>query len=141
VFLSQSIHPEDESANDALFASKIANPSDKITQSLQQTLDAYMNLDFIVGMRLHSLILAFRHSIPFLALSYETKTNKFLESIDYTHALETKNADIDSFIHQFEALESESERVKFDLIKKNDTIQELFEKQLNAVMLNLKTIL
>lgn len=42
----------------------------------------YRSLDILWGMRLHSIILACLHAVPFIALIYDVKVKKFLEEID-----------------------------------------------------------
>ena len=124
-FLSQSIHPDDIHANDALFAKQFALPQETITKNLSETLEAYKSLDYVIGMRLHSLILAVVHAIPFVALSYETKTRELLTSLEYPYVLDVQNARLESFVELFESLMHEEKSVKFDLIAKNDTMREL----------------
>ena len=41
--------------------------------SLNNYLDVYKDLDFVVGMRFHSLVLAAMHSIPFLGIIHDNK--------------------------------------------------------------------
>lgn len=74
-------------------------------------------------MRLHSCILSVVHSIPFLALSYETKTRELLSDLDYHFSLEANNFNITSFQTLFSDLESKADDVKFALQQKNDTIK------------------
>ncbi|MFH1444049.1 MAG: polysaccharide pyruvyl transferase family protein [Candidatus Peregrinibacteria bacterium] len=44
--------------------------------------EIYSSLDVLWGIRLHSIILACLHAIPFIALIYDVKVKKFLEEID-----------------------------------------------------------
>jgi polysaccharide pyruvyl transferase WcaK-like protein len=53
-------------------------PGVKITQTIEQTLAAYPLCDVLLGMRLHSIILASVLHIPLLAVSYSTKTKTIL---------------------------------------------------------------
>lgn len=50
----------------------------------------------VVSMRLHSIILALTHHIPFVAVSYSQKTNMLLNEIswDYAHTSDAKADDI-----------------------------------------------
>lgn len=130
IFLSQSIHPDDQNANDKIFMGRFANhPNIQVTETIQETLEAYKMLDFVIGMRLHSCILSVVHSTPFLALSYETKTKELLLDLDYHFFLEANNFDITLFQTLFSDLESQASNVKLALQQKNDTIKsDLWEK-------------
>ncbi len=130
VFLSQSIHPDDQNANDKIFTEQFVNSSKiQSTKTIEETLEAYKTLDFVIWMRLHSCILSVVHSIPFLALSYETKTRELLSDLDYHFSLEANNFNITSFQTLFSDLESKADDVKFALQQKNDTIKaDLWEK-------------
>lgn len=115
VFLSQSIHPENIEANDEYFASQFAKRPEIVTKTLPQTLTAYESLDFVIGMRLHSLILATAHHIPFLALSYETKTKELMKDLDYEYTLDVKKVSFRAFKEMFEQIEANAPGVKFAL--------------------------
>jgi polysaccharide pyruvyl transferase WcaK-like protein len=78
-------------------------------------------------MRLHSLILAFVHAVPFLALSYETKTQELLRDLGYDFKVSTKTMNFEKFIEQFLRLENQTDTVKFALQAKNDTIKQQLE--------------
>jgi polysaccharide pyruvyl transferase WcaK-like protein len=98
-----------------IFSTHFSKPSDKITQSLTETLEIYPELDFVIGMRLHSLILATVHAIPFLALSYETKTQELLHDLAYDYMLNVKKGDFVDFQRKFSDLEKQAKEVKFAL--------------------------
>ncbi|MDD5041003.1 MAG: polysaccharide pyruvyl transferase family protein [Candidatus Peribacteraceae bacterium] len=44
--------------------------------------EAYRSIDMLWGMRLHSIILSCLFAVPFIALIYDVKVKKFLDSID-----------------------------------------------------------
>jgi len=52
------------------------------TLSKESVGNAYRSLQYLWGMRLHSLILACIHAVPFIALIYDVKVKNFLEEID-----------------------------------------------------------
>jgi polysaccharide pyruvyl transferase CsaB len=39
------------------------------------------HMDFVLGMRLHSIIIAAVHNVPFVGISYDPKINRFLERV------------------------------------------------------------
>ena len=47
-------------------------------KTIEDVIKAIFLCNWFLGMRLHSLICAYKLEIPFLALSYDTKTEKFL---------------------------------------------------------------
>lgn len=49
------------------------------------------NTDLIVGMRLHSLILAAHCGVPFVSLSYDPKINRFVQQVGYSQAIDSVN--------------------------------------------------
>lgn len=50
-------------------------------------LEVYQQFDFVIGMRLHSLIYSTIFNIPFFALSYDEKVENYLSYIDYKYFL------------------------------------------------------
>ena len=135
VLLSQSLHADDANANDLLFVEPFLKHSTiSATRSIQETLSMYAHLDFVIGMRLHSLILAVDHTIPFLALSYETKTRELLKDLEYDYFLDCSTFEITAFENQFNSLENEAQKVKFALQQKNDTIKADLQKQIDQLL-------
>lgn len=124
IFINHSFHPENISANDDVF---LAGLQEKYhihsTQNLEETLAMYKELEFVVGMRLHSLILSFVHAIPFFAISYGKKTDEFIRGINYEYSLAARVFDIEIFKKRFLQLEKEKNEQKFALSTKNDTIK------------------
>lgn len=126
VFLSHSIHQEDILANDYIFTRSFALKYNiKITKTIEETLEYYPKLKFVVGMRFHSLILSVVHNIPFLALSYGNKTEELLKELDYSYQINPKTFEFENFIKIFESLENKENEAKFDLKAKYDTIKEI----------------
>lgn len=126
VFLSHSIHQEDILADDYIFTRSFALKYNlKITKSIEETLEYYPKLKFVVGMRFHSLILSVVHNIPFLALSYGNKTEELLKDLNYSYQINPRTFEFENFIKIFEALESNENEAKFDLKAKYDTIKEI----------------
>lgn len=124
VLLSHSFHEDNRVANDALFLAPLQTKySLHATKNIQETLETYKELEFVIGMRLHSLILAFVHAIPFFALSYGKKTDEFIRGINYEYSLAARVFDIEIFKKRFLELEAEKNEQKFALSTKNDTIK------------------
>lgn len=124
ILLNHSFHPENSSANDDTF---LTNLKEKYqlhsTQNIEETLESYKELEAVIGMRLHSLILSFVHAIPFFAISYGKKTDEFIRGINYEYSLAARVFDIEVFKKRFLELEKEKNEQKFALSAKNDTIK------------------
>jgi polysaccharide pyruvyl transferase WcaK-like protein len=80
--LPHSLHPDDTKSHDGYYLQKFLFPGVKITQTIEQTLATYPECDVIIGMRLHSSILALVMHIPLLAISYSTKTRAILTEMN-----------------------------------------------------------
>lgn len=68
-------------------------PSIKIT-SVEQALDVYANVALLLGMRMHSNILAAVSGTPFVAISYEYKTEGVVEQLNNSEYV-IKSEDVD----------------------------------------------
>ena len=131
VFISHSFHASDALANDYLLAKKLF-PECAITKTLQETLDIYPSLSYVVGMRLHSMILSFVHAIPFIGLSYSKKTNEFFSIINSNFLISTQNFSFQDFCELFEKLENDADSTKFAFIQKSGKIKGQLLHTLNA---------
>lgn len=125
IFISHSIHEEDRLANDYLLLRDFAKKYNLwITRTIKETLAIYPKLKFVVGMRLHSLILSTIFQIPFISLNYGIKTDELLKQLDYGYNIPSKEFDFSNFIKLFEKLELEQNSVKLALKSKYDKIKE-----------------
>ena len=50
--------------------------------SIDETIESFSHLDFLVGMRYHACLLALKYGIPTLALSYDEKVEKIAKRFD-----------------------------------------------------------
>lgn len=124
VFLSHSIHQKDVLANDYLFLKDIAKKYNiEITSNISDTLKTYKKLDFVIGMRFHSLVLSIVYNIPFLALSYWQKTEELLSDFSHKFKLNSKEIEFEDFIKKFSELVS-ANKALFDFWVKIDKIRQ-----------------
>jgi len=133
ILLNHSFHPINPLSNDSYFLSGLREKySLRSTETIKETLELYKELEFVIGMRLHSLILAFVHTIPFFAISYSQKTDEFIRSINYDFSLAARVFDVEVFKKQFSELEKQKNEQKFALERKNDTIKRELYLNLNS---------
>lgn len=134
ILLNHSFHAIDPHNNDSVFLSSLRSKySLHETATIEETLEAYKELEFVIGMRLHSLILSFVHTIPFFAISYEKKTDEFIRSIGYDFILAARTFDIEVFKTQFSELRAHKQDAIFALERKNDTIKTQLANTLNTL--------
>lgn len=101
--------------------------------ALEQTIHLIRQLDFLVGMRLHSLIVATAHQIPALGIAYDDKVKRYLNQLNMQDCIITLNdvytqdpkKVIGAFIH-------EKERIKKQLTHNIGLLKE--KEKLNAAM-------
>jgi polysaccharide pyruvyl transferase WcaK-like protein len=105
LLLPHSLHPTDEASHDGYYLQDFLSPGVRTTQSIEQTLKAYKQCHIVISMRLHSMILALTHHIPFIGISYSQKTSMLLGEIDwkYSHTGKEKTDDILDSINTIEA--------------------------------------
>ena len=80
LLLPHSFHPTDIKANDYEFLTQFEY---NITHSMQETYQCYTDntLDIVFAQRLHAMILAEAHQVPYVALSYSKKTHGQLKKL------------------------------------------------------------
>lgn len=124
IILNHSFHQENAAANDDIFLAGLKEKYQlHATRDIRETLESYKELEFVIGMRLHSLILSFIHAIPFFAISYGKKTDEFIRGINYEYSVAARAFDIEIFKKRFMELERSKNEQKFALSTKNDTIK------------------
>jgi polysaccharide pyruvyl transferase WcaK-like protein len=69
-------------------------------------------INFFIGMRFHSLLLATVNQTPFLGIAYDTKCWRFIEESGYSHALQLENLAPDRLKDLFVSLVKEAQAAK-----------------------------
>jgi len=86
ILLPHSFHNVDNMANDYNFLSKFLRITEKIRiiNSMDEVYSKYIyrEMDLVLAMRLHSIILSQVYNIPFIWISYSTKTEEVLKIIE-----------------------------------------------------------
>jgi|GEM_PF-862543 len=132
LLLPHSLHPTDEASHDGYYLQNFLLPGVMTTQSIEQTLESYKKCHIILSMRLHSMILAIDHHIPFIGISYGQKTETLLSEImwKYTH-----DSDVDStnILSDLEDIESNYASLEEKLIEHHKNSQELYSKNFPCI--------
>ena len=111
-----------------------------VTETFSETLELYRTLDFLVGMRLHSVILAIRHRIPFFAISYGSKTREMLRDIEASHAMEASGFDFDRFAPELSSVLSSRKDEEFALEEKSGILQSVAVDSYNSLLHGLQIL-
>ncbi len=90
---------------------------------MQETLDLYPTLDFVISMRLHANILSVVHGIPFYALSYGNKTRSLLQELELSFIQDAKYFLFSTFRTQFWELIEAREDAEFAITAKSDILR------------------
>lgn len=80
--------------------------------SIKEVLVYTASFDLVIGMRLHSLIMAAASKVPVMGLSYDPKVTEFMNEIDVPHCLSTANLTSESFIKELKVVEASKEGQK-----------------------------
>lgn len=75
---------------------------DEKNTNFREVISMISNVDFMLGMRLHAVILAGILSIPFTAISYDPKIDRFVESLQYPAPLHVESLDYDLLLADIE---------------------------------------
>jgi polysaccharide pyruvyl transferase CsaB len=69
----------------------------------QSILDFTATLDYVLGMRLHSLIMAAAAGVPYMGISYDPKVKSFVEAMEAGKVIDIYELDQDKAIHYLES--------------------------------------
>lgn len=78
-------------------------------------------LDVLVGMRFHSLLLATAAGTPFLAIAYDTKCWRFVTEAGYAHAIKIEDLTADTLEQAYDKLLADKASAKTQLASIADT--------------------
>lgn len=105
----------------------------------EEMLSIIGNMDYLVGVRLHSLIHAAIMDVPMIAISYDPKINSFMHSIGMKALCSVYDFESEFFIEEFEKIHNNSEKIRKKvrekieiLIKKLDKNEELIKELLST---------
>ena len=82
--LPHSFHKTDSKANDLEFLNKFVwDDNIEIKENMEDVYDVYKDkkIDLCISMRLHSMILCEVYNIPYIWVSYSTKTDEVLRTL------------------------------------------------------------
>ncbi len=105
---------------------KLVNPNLKTVLvnalTIDETIQSFSNLDYLIGMRYHACLLALKYGIPTLALSYDQKVQKIAERFSIPCSLLNDEEKFDEYFKKLLAIQSQQikEKVKecyFDFSK------------------------
>lgn len=100
-----------ESNSDATLSRKILNLTDsrKISyypnlHNLQELYSHFQSANFVLGMRLHSIIAALKTHTPFLAISYHEKVTNLLETSGFQNYLNLDEINFENLKNEFKKI-------------------------------------
>ena len=105
---------------------KLVNPNLKTVLvnalTIDETIQSFSNLDYLIGMRYHACLLALKYGIPTLALSYDQKVQKIAERFSIPCSLLNDEEKFDEYFKKLLAIQPQQikEKVKecyFDFSK------------------------
>ncbi len=77
--------------------------------SVKEVLKYTSQFEFVIGMRLHSLIMAAANCVPMIGLSYDPKVTEFIKQIRVPYCINVKEIDAITFKNNIESLLSDLE--------------------------------
>lgn len=84
----------------------------KHDHSIEKILEEFALSDFVLGMRLHSIISAIKTQTPFIALNYAPKIKNFLEYIKLSdHLFDIDQFEVEDLIKKFNEIHKNREKV------------------------------
>jgi polysaccharide pyruvyl transferase CsaB len=107
-----------------IIVSKMKNKAYVISNkyNISEVLNLISQLDFLIGMRLHSLIFAVKFGVPVIGISYEPKVDGFLKLIGQTPDINIKNINFTDFKNKFDILWKNKDQMRLEIIQKNKDI-------------------
>lgn len=93
--------------------------------TIEETIAYTANFEWIIGMRLHSLIMATAVNVPMVALSYDPKVKDFVEELKIKHCIDTEGINKEIVMHEINALLNQFSEEKMQL---EESYQEKIKK-------------
>ncbi len=110
---------------------KLVNPEIKTVLlnglTIDETVQSFANLDYLVGMRYHACLLALKYGIPTLALSYDEKVEKIAKRFEIPCSFLNDEQDFERLFSELKNLQTQ------ELKEKARACRFDFEKVLKAI--------
>lgn len=130
-FLSHSLCG-DEEHHDEIFVWSIFWDQFQIAHTLDETIELYSEIDLLVGMRFHSILLWAQYAIPVLALSYGSKTDSLIHELDIdASSMRIGSWDQKDFFDRFDYIQSHYSEIQEWILKKYTEIHHNLLQKLN----------
>lgn len=101
--------------------------------SIKEVLAYTASFEMVIGMRLHSLIMAVASKVPVVALSYDPKVTEFMKEMELGHCLDTTTMTSEAVLEAVKEVEaSKQEQIKH--------IQDVLAKKQERIYLPIKRI-
>ncbi len=95
---------------------KLANPNIKTKLinklTIDETIQSFSNLDYLIGMRYHACLLALKYGIPVLALSYDEKVEKIAKKFALPCSFLNESENIEEMIQTMKNLNEQEIKEK-----------------------------
>lgn len=102
--------------------------------SIEEVLDYTANFDMVVGMRLHSLIMAAAEKVPMVALSYDPKVTAFMKEIEQSqYCMDSNKVTAEEFKENLNRLLINKEKQKEQLVQVFEAKKDKIYLPLNKV--------
>ncbi|KNF09174.1 polysaccharide pyruvyl transferase [Gottschalkia purinilytica] len=106
----------------------------KNNYSVEDIMGIVSKLEFIIAMRLHSLIYAATQSVPMIGITYDPKIDGFLDLIELEYRCDINTLELEDLCDKVEKVWNNREVIKENLYKLNENLK---DKALDNVMLAL----
>ncbi len=103
---------------------------------MQESLEWYPRLHSMIAMRLHANILSFVHALPFVGVSYSTKTDALLDRYNHAYRVCADDTSPEEIFTVFDRLESSHEEARLALMRDSDTMRTNLSHTLERFLTN-----
>ena len=112
---------------------KLVNPQIKTVLKngldIDETIQSFANLDYLIGMRYHACLLALKYGTPTLALSYDEKVEKIAKRFDLPCSFLDDEDKLEQYFKELKAIQPQNLKTKakecvFDFSKILNKIEE-----------------
>lgn len=101
--------------------------------SIKEVMVYTSSFEMVIGMRLHSLIMAAASKVPVLALSYDPKVTEFMKEMELENCLNTTELTKQNFLEEVQKVEKAKEEQK-------EHLQKVLEAKKERIYLPIKRI-